>query len=75
MRKLVRLNPMSSAARVIGMSLLLAVSLAGCGVRGALETPQAEKNDPTTEASSGQGKSEADAPKAHKPFVLDGLLR
>ena len=64
---------MSSFAKKFGLALILAVSLAGCGVRGSLETPQAAKND--ADANSGQGKSEADAPKKHEGFVLDGLLR
>jgi predicted small lipoprotein YifL len=46
--------------------------LAGCGVRGSLETPGTET---TADASSGQGKPEGAAPKPHKPFILDGLLR
>ncbi|MEQ1576416.1 MAG: lipoprotein [Hyphomicrobium sp.] len=66
---------MSSFAKKFGLALILAVSLAGCGVRGSLETPQAAKNDATADANSGQGKSEADAPKKHEGFVLDGLLR
>ena len=65
---------MASAAKVLG-ALFLAALLAGCGVRGSLETPEAAKNDATTDANSGQGKSEADAPKKHKEFLLDGLLR
>lgn len=66
---------MSSAAKGLGLVLILAMSLTGCGVRGSLETPQAAKVEGTADANSGQGKSEGDAPKAHKPFVLDGLLR
>ena len=66
---------MSSAAKILGLALILAMSLAGCGVRGSLETPQAAQNDGTADANSGQGKPEGEAPKAHKPFVLDGLLR
>jgi predicted small lipoprotein YifL len=63
-------------SRVISMVLVfgLAVVLTGCGVRGSLETPKATP-DPTASADSGQGKPEGEAPKAHKPFVLDGLLR
>jgi predicted small lipoprotein YifL len=52
----------------------LALALTGCGVRGSLETPKAAP-EPTASADSGQGKPEGDTPKAHKPFVLDGLLR
>ncbi len=66
---------MSSAAKVLGAALILAMLLAGCGVQGALESPKADKSDATASADSGQGKAEGDAPKDHKPFVLDGLLR
>lgn len=52
----------------------LALALGGCGVKGALETPRAQA-DNTAEAQSGQGKPEGAAPKGHKGFVLDGLLR
>jgi predicted small lipoprotein YifL len=54
-----------------------ALSLAGCGVRGSLDAPQAaapEQNQ-TAQAESGQGKKEGEAPKPHKGFILDGLLR
>jgi predicted small lipoprotein YifL len=53
----------------------LAFSLAGCGVKGSLETPPEAKTEATAEAQSGQGKAEGSAPKPHKGFVLDGLLR
>jgi predicted small lipoprotein YifL len=58
----------------VGFACGLAVVLTGCGVRGSLETPKATP-DSTAAADSGQGKPEGDAPKPHKPFVLDGLLR
>jgi len=66
--------------RVIGTAALLAamaLALAGCGVRGALELPpdQKEQAKATATADSGQGKSEGGAPKPHKGFILDGLLR
>lgn len=53
----------------------LALALGGCGVRGSLETPTEAKADATAEAQSGQGKPEGAAPKPHKGFILDGLLR
>lgn len=59
----------------VKMSLLLAIcafGVAGCGVRGSLEAPPAEK---TASAESGQGKAEGAAPREHKGFVLDGLIR
>ena len=67
--------------------LLLAVGamLAGCGVRGPLQTPKADNSAPkagsppqpetTASAESGQGKAENAAGKPHQGFILDGLLR
>jgi predicted small lipoprotein YifL len=52
--------------------ILSCLALAGCGVRGSLDSPGTE---PTADAKSGQGKPAGAAPKPHKPFVLDGLLR
>lgn len=52
---------------------VLAFALGGCGVKGSLETPRATEN--TADAQSGQGKPEGAAPKGHKGFILDGLLR
>jgi predicted small lipoprotein YifL len=56
------------------LAAALAFVLAGCGVKGSLETPQAAP-DATAEAQSGQGKPEGAAAKPHKSSVLDGLLR
>ncbi|MGE0700160.1 MAG: lipoprotein [Hyphomicrobiaceae bacterium] len=56
-------------------ALLVAVGLAGCGVRGSLENPAASEAKATASADSGQGKKEGEAPKPHKGFILDGLLR
>lgn len=53
----------------------LAFVLAGCGVKGSLETPAEAKAETTAEAQSGQGKPEGAAAKPHKGFILDGLLR
>lgn len=57
------------------LTVLLASALAGCGVRGSLETPPEAKADNTATAQSGQGKPEGAALKPHKPFILDGLIR
>ena len=62
------------ALALAGLAVAL---LAGCGVRGNLEPPGAA-NAPasdTATADSGQGKKEGEAPKPHKDFILDGLLR
>ena len=66
---------MPSATKIVGFALILAMGLAGCGVRGSLEAPESAKNKATADATSGQGKPEGEAPKPHKDFFLDGLLR
>lgn len=58
-----------------GCVVIAVLGLGGCGVRGGLETPPEAKADTTAEATSGQGKPEGAAPKPHKGFILDGLLR
>jgi predicted small lipoprotein YifL len=62
----------------VKIGLLLAIcafGAAGCGVRGSLEAPPEAKADKTATADSGQGKPEGAAPRQHKDFVLDGLIR
>ncbi len=58
---------------------LIATGLAGCGVRGSLETPKAAGAAPdpekTATADSGQGKKAGDAAKPHQGFILDRLLQ
>ena len=49
------------------LTLLLALTLAGCGVRGPLEPPSA--------ANTPEGQTAPDpAPVEDRPFILDGLL-
>jgi predicted small lipoprotein YifL len=62
---------------LLGASVLLAGMAAGCGIKGPLETPPDAKGgqQATAQADSGQGKAEGAAPKPHKPFILDGLIR
>ncbi|MDX2155962.1 MAG: lipoprotein [Hyphomicrobiaceae bacterium] len=57
------------------LSAVLAIALAGCGVRGSLENPQTAEAKQKAAADSGQGKPEDAAPKPHKDFILDGLIR
>ena len=73
-RALRGLIEMTGAFRAVLAVSVLALLLGGCGVKGSLETPRAQA-DNTAEAQSGQGKPEGGAPKGHKGFVLDGLLR
>ena len=58
-------------------ALLLAGAVAGCGVRGNLESPAAAKVDGTaaSPAAADAGSNSAVKPKPHKEFILDGLLR
>ncbi len=56
----------------LSIAATLAASVAGCGVKGGLEAPQAKS---TASAESGQGKPEGTASKPHEGFVLDGLIR
>ena len=58
--------------------VLTAVVLAGCGVRGALDAPQASSGGAATStatADSGQGKKAGDAAKPHQGFILDKLIQ
>jgi len=66
---------MAYARTVFGLLAVAVFALGGCGVRGSLETPPEAKSEATAEANSGQGKPEGAAPKPHKGFILDGLLR
>jgi len=58
----------------VAASLLISGLLAGCGVRGSLEMPK-QAAQTTAPADSGQGRPENAAPKPHKDFVLDSLIR
>ncbi|MGE3064228.1 MAG: lipoprotein [Hyphomicrobiaceae bacterium] len=60
---------MSSRPLMWIAALALALSLAGCGVRGSLEPPPGAKAEAAAEA----GKP--GEPPPHKGFILDGLLR
>lgn len=56
---------------------LLALAVAGCGVRGSLEAPaeaKAEGKASSAEAADA-GPNSAAAPKPHRGFILDGLVR
>ena len=70
---------LSRVARPTGLlaGLLLVGALAGCGVRGNLETPPEAKvaGVPTAPDATDAGGNSAAKPKPHKEFILDGLLR
>lgn len=68
---------MRHAVKLWVATAAVAMLLAGCGLKGPLETPADAKaqNQTSASADSGQGKAEDAAPKPHKGFILDGLLR
>lgn len=68
---------MRNAAKLWVATAAAALLLAGCGLKGPLELPPEAKaqNQTTASADSGQGKPVDAAPKPHKGFILDGLLR
>jgi predicted small lipoprotein YifL len=51
----------------VALVVLGALGVAGCGVKGPLEAPNAVAKD-TANATPSQ-------PTAHKPFILDPLIR
>lgn len=65
-----RLKPLALVA-------LLAPLLAACGVRGSLDAPAEAKATGTAVSPSAAdaGATSAAAPKPHREFILDGLLR
>lgn len=59
-------------------ALLVALALAGCGVRGSLEAPAEAKAAGTATSSEAADPGESSASTkttGHKPFILDGLIR
>jgi len=68
---------MLSLIKTAAMLLLTATLMAGCGVRGSLEAPQAAKasGTATSPEDADPGEGSAAGPKPHRGFILDGLLR
>ncbi len=68
---------MTRTLRALALALTATTLLAACGVRGSLELPPEAKAEEsrTATADSGQGKPAGAAPKPHKDFLLDGLIR
>lgn len=66
---------MNARVASVGIVLgLLAVSLAGCGVRGALDGPSGKSRAGTTLTTPAKVGEPAEKPP-HKDFLLDGLIR
>ncbi|MFN3743616.1 MAG: hypothetical protein ACK4TL_02810 [Hyphomicrobiaceae bacterium] len=64
--------------RVAGVGIvlgLLAVSLAGCGVRGALDGPSAKSKSGASTLTAPAKVGEPVQKPPHRDFFLDGLLR
>lgn len=59
--------------RIAMLAVALGLGVSACGTRSSLEAPATDKT--TASAESGQGKKEGEAPKPHRGFVLDGLIR
>ena len=71
-----RMGMIARSIRVGTVAVLLAMTLAGCGVRGALDSPGAKKDAGAgglSSATKAPGEP-AEKPK-HRDFVLDGLIR
>ena len=58
---------MANIIRAVIVATFAGMALAGCGVNGPLEAPGGP--------AAAEQKAAAGAPKAHQPFILDGLLR
>lgn len=59
-------------------AVLVALAVTGCGVRGSLEAPAEAKAAGTAASSESADPGENSATSkttAHKPFILDGLIR
>jgi len=66
---------MNARVASVGIVLgLLAASLAGCGVRGALDGPSGKSKAGTTLTAPAKVGEPAEKPP-HKDFLLDGLIR
>lgn len=63
------------STRVGVIAVLLAMALAGCGVRGALDSPGAKKDATGAVSSATKEPGEPAAKPKHRDFVLDGLIR
>jgi predicted small lipoprotein YifL len=63
--------------KIAALLFVTATLVAGCGVRGALDAPQAATGaaSTTAQAESGQGKKAGEAPKPHQGFILDKVIQ
>lgn len=70
-------SSMPRIARTVALMAVLPLLLAGCGVRGSLEAPAGAKQQgkATSPEAADAGPNSAAAPKPHRDFILDPLLR
>jgi predicted small lipoprotein YifL len=68
---------MSSYGKCAALLILLALPLAGCGIKGSLDAPPEAKATGTVVAPDAKGtaKGSKGPKKRHRPSILDGLLR
>jgi predicted small lipoprotein YifL len=64
------MNGRSRLSLAAALFVLGAFALAGCGVRGSLETPPQEKSE-----TGGAVPGTPGQPVPHKPSILDPLIR
>jgi predicted small lipoprotein YifL len=60
--------------RIGAIAVLLAATLAGCGVRGALDGPSAKSSSGSVSSAAKPPGEPAEKPR-HRDFILDGLIR
>ncbi len=62
--------------RTVLVLALVGALVSGCGVRGSLKPPPAAQSAGTATSSEDgdPGENSAAPKKAHRPFILDGLL-
>ncbi len=59
------------------VAVVMVLPLAGCGIKGSLDAPPGAKaaGTATSPTAKGTAKDSAAPKKAHRPFILDGMLR
>ncbi len=69
-----RVGMIEQSIRIGVAVVLLAATLAGCGVRGALDGPSGKGSGGATSTAAKSPGEPAEKPK-HRDFLLDGLIR
>ena len=68
---------MQAGIKALLAAAVLSLAVAGCGIRGSLDAPAEAKADGTANSAEAGavGANSAAAPKPHRGFILDPLLR